>query len=175
MHSKCVFKHFNGFFRLQNSLLGCFWIGGLLLGILLGMRHSLPISAVFCVSMIKSPSLLNGVFVLVVPVLLMVLILMARCYVLTYPLLFVYARCHGFCGALLSCLLGNGAWLLRLMLLFPAGGASFLLWFLLQRYRNRCGSLLLLDVVITVSFLCCILVVNHISISPVLTALVDYF
>lgn len=175
MHSKCVFKHFNALLRLQNSLLAFFWIGGLLVGILLGIRHSVPASVSVCASIINPPSLLTGILITMIPVLLLVLILLTRCYFLSYPLLFVYALCHGFCGALLSYLWGSSVWLIRLMILFPAAGVSFLIWFLLQRYQQKSGSFRWLDIILTVLFLCCICIVNHFSFSPVLAALLNYF
>lgn len=175
MHSKCVFKHFNTFSRLKNPLLICAWVAGLLVGILSGIQQSQSMLFTFSTSMVKPPSLLTGVFVMAIPVLTMVLILISRCDALAYPLFFIYALSHGFCSMLLSCFWGSGSWLLRLMLLFPATGISFLLWFLLLRYQFRDGLLHRSDVAIALLFLSCISVINHFSVSPVLVALVDCF
>lgn len=174
MHSKCVFKHFNISFRLQDSVLGGCWICGLLFGVLLGVHHPFAIPASFCASLIEPPTMLAGTLIVVLPVLLTFLIFASRCLSFTYPLLFVYSLCYGFCGVLLSCVWGDSAWLLRLLLLFSASSTSFLIWFLLLRYQQLGGALLWPDILFVLVFLCCISVINKVTVSPVLTALFDY-
>ena len=173
MHSGCVFKHFDRSYFLQNTLPICVWAMGILLGVRLGAHHPFTVDSAFCASLIAQPSVINEILVLSAPVLLVVLCLKSGGYVFSFPILFGYGLSNGFCGALLSYVWGSGAWLIRLLLLFPAGGTSFIIWFLLFRYRLRNGTLFLSDICFVFTFLLSVIWINYAAISPVLAALIE--
>lgn len=147
---------------------------GMLLGIYLarfcGSSRYILLSA--CAT---KPSAFLLLLVSVLPVVLLLLILRSRLLALSYPLIFLWSLSYGFSGMLVFHAIGEGAWLIRPLLLFSSNGISVILWWLSIRHFNALKRSFTKDMILVGFLLLVLLLLDTLCISNYLSHISTYF
>jgi len=175
MHFNCVFKHNRAFDRQHSSLPVLCWISGLLVGVIFALWHRASCFTLLEDAVLVPASPFICVIAAAVPLTAIGLCLVTGRFPILYFFLFLYGLFHGFSGSFVSCLFPDGAWLVRILVLFSAGCTSALIWFLLVRSFQRGGSLFSTDILTVAVLFTLTSLLNLLFISPVLSVLTDYF
>lgn len=137
MHSKWVFKHF--LFRKKTPVLSLsmLWVLGIVIGVVLCCCSASNATNAFWDVFISSSKPFGSLLVCLFPVVLVALLSVRSLAKLTYFLFPVIAIFYGFCGMSVYLAVGDGAWLLRPVVLFTASCIAVLSWQLIFRVCNE--------------------------------------
>ena len=136
---------------VSGIFLTVFYLAGLLCGILLASPLD-AVRSVFIFAFVTKPIIPFLFLTIVAPTAICVLILRTRLLVLSYPFLFLWSLCRGFCGMMIFYVIGEGAWLVRCVFLLSSNCLSVLLWWMFIRHFNSLRQSFFSDTIL-VSFL----------------------
>ncbi len=175
MNTCSIFNRFGRPGNIRIYLLMLLWGVGLFTGVLLALSSADACAVMLKSALLNQPSLLCLVPTVAFPVAIVVLSVYSGRFFLCYPLILLEAFCRGFCGMLVYCVFGSGAWLLRFLFLFSAGCGSVLMWWLLFRHCIYKWLDLAKDVRLAVVLALVFILVDILVISPFLIGLSMYF
>jgi len=149
-------------------------LSGLLFGVFLAETQTSLVHICFSELFVR-PSAILLLLTILMPVAAFCLILRKQLQVLLYLIAFFWFVCHGFCGMLLYMTIGEGAWLLRCLLMFSSNAVSVFICWLFARHCEKVQLSFVRDVRL-VSFLSVVVFILDIFlISPFLSHLLMYF
>jgi len=150
------------------------WLLGLIVGLCCAnaYAYNLYLSEGFLVS--GYISFIGLVAVTVLPIVLVGISLLKAMPFLTCLVISVEAVCRGYCGALVFLVLGGGAWVARIFILFSSACASVIMWWLIFRHRYVDRQRLMRDILIGILLAVIVSAVDIILITPFLSELFLY-
>lgn len=173
MHSKWVFNHFRFRSEIQKLPLIVLWCLSLSAGIFLCTQSTCDLETLFVSLFAASPSFWCKLLVTTFSIGVAAVGFLLPGTVLYYLAVFLNGISYGFCGCAIYMAQGSAAWLLRMLILFPARFSSLLMWWFILQHRtakdvSKC--IRFVGVLICIAF-----VVDMFVVSPLLGDITNYF
>lgn len=175
MPADFVLRQYDRIRLMRIYILIFLWLLGLLTGIYL--VNAVPISnSSFFVPVIASrPTLLGLMIAATAPLVLCAVGIYCDLFWLNCVTVLFESVCRGFSGLFIYQLIGNGAWLLRCLLLFSSAIGAVLMWWILLMYCVYGKSTFRKNLPVAVAVLLLFVMVDRLLVSPFLIRLSMYF